>query len=905
MRAHVGARHVIAVFLVGVAVRLVLLRLPGLWYDEATSGIMGLTVLQGVLPVYFYGQPFMGALDAYVAAPLFIALGVSARSLELLPVVLACGWLALVLRLAWDAYGSRAALFAALLLALPPDFLLYWAHEARGHYPMTMVLGTLAVALALRAPVAPLRRAALHLGLLGGVLGLAFWTNFLSLVFWPPVAVLLVMRGFRAGTLPVALAAVPAFVLGSLPHWLYGLQHGTALPPPGHRIRLAELLAHLDLVGRVSWPILTGVPAELRGTRAGTLVSLALAVAYGWAVVAAARAARRGPPAARRTSLALLVLIAVNVGVAVGTQYGRMLDDHDQKYLLPLYTALPVLLGRWLSELRPWRLGAAVAGALLLVHGAGAATSAFRDLAPAVAAAERAELHAELDTVAALERDGLVRLYAPDLGTRTLTFLSGGRVIFANHYEEIYPPYARAVDGAETAAWWLGGRDPVFDANLAALGVRFAYRPVGSLGGVYTDFAGPAGALRELDPARFTVTASHASPTAGWIADRDAASLWSTGRPKRGGEWIEVDLGRVEPVALVRWLPGAYQEVPGGLRLELSQDGASWRRVIELPAYAGPLYWSGGRPMARVRGGRVELRVPPTPTRYLRLTQTGTNPVWPWTVRELFVYAATGGASPAVPAADGPTLARALRAGGVTRLYADHGWGARVALADPEIRILPANLWLDAYGFMGPPEEFWPRVRWGPGSGALLEVADAESFAAVARASGLGFTDTALGGLVLFAYAAPPPRPGPPLPRTTLTVSASRHPERAALAADGDPTTRWTTARPQAPGDWVGIDLGAPRAVRAVRLWTAHPTDSPRGLALEGSEDGVTWRPIPADLRTEGPLRWGGIALLHDGVEAVRLDFAPMRLRALRLTLTRGDPVFDWSIHELTVYAAE
>jgi hypothetical protein len=100
----------------------------------------------------------------------------------------------------------------------------------------------------------------------------------------------------------------------------------------------------------------------------------------------------------------------------------------------------------------------------------------------------------------------------------------------------------------------------------------------------------------------------------------------------------------------------------------------------------------------------------------------------------------------------------------------------------------------------------------------------------------------------------------------------------------------------------VRIDLAAPRHLRAVRLWTASPRDSPRGLALEGSEDGTTWRPLAAQLSTEGLLRWAGMTMLRDGVTAVRLDFTPVALRALRLTLTRGDPIFDWSIHELTVY---
>jgi hypothetical protein len=38
------------------------------------------------------------------------------------------------------------------------------------------------------------------------------------------------------------------------------------------------------------------------------------------------------------------------------------------------------------------------------------------------------------------------------------------------------------------------------------------------------------------------------------------------------------------------------------------------------------------------------------------------------------------------------------------------------------------------------------------------------------------------------------------------------------------------------------------------------------------------------------------------GVHAVRFDFAPVTLRTLRVMLARGDPVFDWSVHELAVY---
>jgi hypothetical protein len=307
--------------------------------------------------------------------------------------------------------------------------------------------------------------------------------------------------------------------------------------------------------------------------------------------------------------------------------------------------------------------------------------------------------------------------------------------------------------------------------------------------------------------------------------------------------------------------------------------------------------------MGRVRNGRDELRVEPRPARYLRITQTGRDAIWPWSIRELFVYAAIEAPLSATPIADGSTLARALRQAGVVRLYADHGWAARVALADPGIRVLPANYSVDAYGFTGPRAAFLPPFSWRPGSGVLLEPVDAAGFEATARASGFGFTRQHVDGLDLFSYAPPPGAPGTRLPADTFRVSASRQPERAALAVDGDIGTRWATGLPQAPGDWLQVELAAPRLVRAVRLWTAYPTDWPRGLRLEGSADGATWRPLPATVRTEGRHIWGGIGLLRDGAEAVRLDFEPAMLRALRLVLTRGDGVFDWSIHELAVFS--
>jgi len=255
---------------------------------------------------------------------------------------------------------------------------------------------------------------------------------------------------------------------------------------------------------------------------------------------------------------------------------------------------------------------------------------------------------------------------------------------------------------------------------------------------------------------------------------------------------------------------------------------------------------------------------------------------------------------------DGPGLARVLRQAGVVRLYADHGWASQVALADPAVRMAPANRYLDAYGLEDSARNLWPSFDWSPGTGALVDTVEAPGFGATLAAGGLAFTPQAVGPLTLFAYASPIASMGPAVPIPSLRLTASRRPKAATLAADGRPETRWSTGRPQAPGDWLRIDLAEPRRLASVRLWSASPTDWPRGLAVEGSRDGVTWRPLEARLRRERALRWGGIGALlaGDGVDAVDVTFEPAELTALRLTLTRGDPVFDWSVHELTVHEA-
>ena len=53
------------------------------YYDEAVTGNMALHILKGEPQLFFWGQPYMGALEAYLASSLFFLFGPSALTLHL------------------------------------------------------------------------------------------------------------------------------------------------------------------------------------------------------------------------------------------------------------------------------------------------------------------------------------------------------------------------------------------------------------------------------------------------------------------------------------------------------------------------------------------------------------------------------------------------------------------------------------------------------------------------------------------------------------------------------------------------------------------------------------------------------------------------------------------------------
>src|SRR5215510_5007860 len=133
----------------GIAIRAGAAATVLIWFDEATRGLMARDVLHGHFPLFFYGQSFNGAVDAYLHAMVFAALGDSVAALRTWSVLVSLGHVAVVGLLASRTFGSGR--WAMAIALVPSPFLLKWAADARLVYGLQLILTPVCLILTMTA----------------------------------------------------------------------------------------------------------------------------------------------------------------------------------------------------------------------------------------------------------------------------------------------------------------------------------------------------------------------------------------------------------------------------------------------------------------------------------------------------------------------------------------------------------------------------------------------------------------------------------------------------------------------------------------------------------------------------------------------------------------------------------
>ncbi len=159
--------------------------------DEALVGIQAEHILRGELPIYFYNQPYMGSLEAYIMAGIFAIAGPSVWALRAEPTLLSL----VVVWLTWKlasvlADTARLPLqarqwfmtIAALLAAMPPLYDTILELRTLGGYVEIFIFMLLLMLFAIkltnrRAAGASRRELAWRWAGIGFIVGLGLWVN--------------------------------------------------------------------------------------------------------------------------------------------------------------------------------------------------------------------------------------------------------------------------------------------------------------------------------------------------------------------------------------------------------------------------------------------------------------------------------------------------------------------------------------------------------------------------------------------------------------------------------------------------------------------------------------------------------------------------------------------------------
>ncbi|MCL5997789.1 MAG: hypothetical protein M1546_17300 [Chloroflexi bacterium] len=374
------------ILLLALAVRVYLLIGPlnPIESDEAVVGLIAQRILHGERPFFEAGFLQHGFLEAYLTAPLFAAFGMNRLTLRLVPLGFSLLFILAVYWLGQALYGRRAGLLSALYVAVPPSMLTIWGLKAGAGYIDVLTLGTLSLALtihSMRHKANATRWAAIWVLILIGV-----WVHliagFYALVIGLAMAYWVIRRlQQRYGAVVIAVLTsallAPTLILATV----FGSQLTTALPGLAFVESATEFRLNLVSTIKTAMPIMAGV---LQPSASESLFSQQLAGRQGiiqacvWICVtlcAVVLWANRRVLTRASGMLCVLVLITATAFCLFRLNF----IVHEPRYLLPLYTAIPLaayaLVESWdkssrvggTAQARPW-LTTGVTAAILILN---------------------------------------------------------------------------------------------------------------------------------------------------------------------------------------------------------------------------------------------------------------------------------------------------------------------------------------------------------------------------------------------------------------------------------------------------------------------------------------------------------------------------------------------------------
>ena len=610
--------------------------------DEAIVGLMAKHILEGRgVPVFYYGQHYMGSFEALMVSGVFTLLGMSSAAVKLVPFLFSLALVPLVYRLALEMTDRLGARVATVLIALPPAPLIVWSSMARGGFIELIVIGTGALLLTCRW----LKAESPSLGataLIGFLLGFGWWVNFQIVFFLGPIGLMMLLHLVRRAPRLIPRhfgVGTGGFVLGSLPFWVYNFAHDFASFSMFQGAKPGRLSEHISGFFSTALPSILGAKRFWQVEDVFPFATAVVFCLYGALAVGLLVVRRREVralftlrcDAARPVELCALFVVTCGL-VFCASSFGFLVQA--PRYLLPMYVGLFVLVGVVVSVVARRQRNLAL-GIVVAILGINTASMYLGGRAvpgqPLVYDGDRvANDHTEL--LAWLTENGVPWVRTNYWIGYRLAFETGERTRFSLFRE---PTEAR-IDSYVTAAFGMDRElmplvlvqsqvEPVKRA-LRLQGVRYKTTQRSGYTIIYRL------KRREIDlspvpPAEFAaVTATSRTGEVARAFDGDLRTRWGSGEPQRPGMEFSVRFAAPRALRGLRYDLGTFEsDAPRVLDVIAELPDGTERHLVD----------RGDAAALRFYAEPVQLTFEPLTVVAVTFRQLGRDPVFDWSIAEL------------------------------------------------------------------------------------------------------------------------------------------------------------------------------------------------------------------------------------------------------------------------------
>lgn len=483
----------IAIALLSAAVKIGLLMADVVPFnaDEAVVGLMARHTLQGEWPTFFYGQAYMGSLDATLIALGFALFGSKVVVIRAVQIALYCGTIISAAYLAKLIFRSeRVGILTAVIMAIPNVNTTLYTTVSLGGYGEALLIGNLLMISTIKIR----RGASIIWRMLWGLLaGLGIWAFGLTLIYILPCLIgvadaLVRKRRLKILATSATIIAMSALI-GASPWVIWALRHGfsplleellgsaiSGASSPNYALAILSHGYYLLLFGTT---VVFGLrPPWSVDWLALPLLPLALAF---WllVVIHVLRTLEKKEPAREGR----LLLVGVSAALILGFIFTPFGADPSGRYFLPLTIPLSIfaadMVEGWKARV-PQRSWVFLAPLLILAFNLYGMVEVAKDYPPG--------LTTQFDSVSwidqryaqalinFLEAEDERRGYTNYWVAYPLAFLSKEDLIFVPrlpYHEDFrytardnrYQPYDRIVEQSERVAY-ITTHHPALDAHL-------------------------------------------------------------------------------------------------------------------------------------------------------------------------------------------------------------------------------------------------------------------------------------------------------------------------------------------------------------------------------------------------------------------------------------------------------